>query len=293
MADQTADEELPQNDLLELALACGIPQPVVDKIMTDGYDSPALFRACFHTAESLDRKLKQWLESEIDTDSDEFLTAPITGRIRMLWMKCLDESSQDKSDPTPATDPLTDRLAWTDLPPPKLSPVAITKLKAKFKIDYPGELLDQQTCPCARLLSQVAEQCKKDNTFEWISWKNILSEDQWSKQQEAKSAKAFTPGAALLASAIVEDTPQMLENETQGSPLQIAKVLEIRRNAYVLQGVARLGPWKALDAKMLDLYTTRYGEHSGLRPQTFKSSFLLIEKFGKAFFNLSMRSHGN
>ena len=286
MADQTADEELPQNDLSELALACGIPQPVVDKIMTDGYDCPALFRACFHTAESLDRKLKQWLESEIDTDSDEFLTAPITGRIRMLWMKCFDESSQDKSDPTPATDPLTDRLAWTDLPPPKLSPVAITKLKAKFKTDYPGELLNQQTCPCARLLSQVAEQCKKDNTFEWISWKNILSEDQWSKQQEAKSAKAFKPGAALLASAIVEDTPQMLENETQGSPLQIAKVLEIRRNAYVLQGVAHLGPWKALDAKMLDLYTTRYGEQSGLRPPNIQEFISADRKIWEGIFQL-------
>ena len=155
--------------------------------------------------------VKQWLDSEIDADSDEFLTAPITGRIRMLWMKCFEDSSPAKSDPTPATDPLTGRLAWTDLPPPKLSPVAITKLKAQFKIDYPGELLNQQTGPCARLLSQVAEQCKKDNTFEWISWKNILSEDQWSKQQESKSAKAFKPGAALLASAIVEDTPQMLE----------------------------------------------------------------------------------
>ena len=44
MADQTADEEPPQNDLSDLALACGIPQPVVDKIMSDGYDSPALFR---------------------------------------------------------------------------------------------------------------------------------------------------------------------------------------------------------------------------------------------------------
>ena len=100
MADHTADEEPIRNDLSDLALACGIPQPVVDKIMSDGYDSPALFRACFHTAESLDRKLKQWLESEIDTDSDEFLTAPITGRIRMLWMKCFDESSQEKPDVT-------------------------------------------------------------------------------------------------------------------------------------------------------------------------------------------------
>lgn len=62
------------------------------------------------------------------------------------------------------------------------------------------------------------------------------SEDQWSKQQESKSTKAFKPGAALLASAIIEDTPQMIENETQGSPLQIAKVLEIRRNSYVLHG---------------------------------------------------------
>lgn len=286
MADHLTEDEPPQNELSELALSCGIPQTVVDQITKDGYDSPALFRACFHTAESLDRKLKQWLESELDTDSDEFLTAPITGRIRMLWMKCSSDSPIDKSDQTPPVDSLTDRLAWTDLPPPKLSPMAITKLKAKFKTDYPGELLNHQTCPCARLLSQVAEQCKKDNTFEWISWKNILSEDQWSKQQEAKSTKAFKPGAALLASAIVEDTPQMLENETQGSPLQIAKVLEIRRNAYVLQGVAHLGPWRALDAKMMDCYTTRYGEQSGLRPPNIQEFISADRKIWENIFQL-------
>lgn len=136
------------------------------------------------------------------------------------------------------------------------------------------------------MLSQVAEQCKKDNTFEWISWKNILSEDQWSKQQEAKSTKAFKPGAALLASAIVEDTPQMLENETQGSPLQIAKVLEIRRNAYVLQGVAHLGPWRALDAKMMDCYTTRYGEQSGLRPPNIQEFISADRKIWENIFQL-------
>ena len=100
MADHLTEDEPPQNELSELALSCGIPQTVVDQITKDGYDSPALFRACFHTAESLDRKLKQWLESELDTDSDEFLTAPITGRIRMLWMKCSSDSPIIGSDST-------------------------------------------------------------------------------------------------------------------------------------------------------------------------------------------------
>ena len=286
MANDEPEDQVPTNELAELALECGIPQTVVDKITRDGYDSPALFRACFHTAESLDRKLKQWLESEIDTDTDEFLTAPITGRMRMLWMKCMDDNVPEKPFSASHNDTLTDRLAWTDLPPPKLSPVAITKLKAKFKADYSGELLNHQTCPCARLLSQVAEQCKPDNVFEWISWKNILSEDQWSKQQESKSTKAFKPGAALLASAIIEDTPQMIENETQGSPLQIAKVLEIRRNSYVLHGVAHLGPWKQLDAKMMDLYTTKYGDQSGLRPPNIQEFISADRKIWEGIFQL-------
>ena len=207
MADFEGDIQLPHNELADLAITCGIPSAVIDRIIGDGYDSPNLFRACFHTAEALDRKLKQWLELELDTDSEEFLTAPLTGRIRMLWLKCGEESLPDKSQKASPNDVLSDRLAWTDLPPPKLSPVSITKLKAKFRSDYPGELLNSNTCPCARLLSQVAEQCKPENTYEWISWKNILSEDQWSKQQESKSAKAFKPGAAMLASAILEDTP--------------------------------------------------------------------------------------
>ena len=146
--------------------------------------------------------------------------------------------------------------------------------------------MNHQTCPCARLLSQVAEQCKPDNVFEWISWKNILSEDQWSKQQESKSTKAFKPGAALLASAIIEDTPQMIENETQGSPLQIAKVLEIRRNSYVLHGVAHLGPWKQLDAKMMDLYTTKYGDQSGLRPPNIQEFISADREIWEGIFQL-------
>lgn len=112
------------------------------------------------------------------------------------------------------------------------------------------------------------------------------SEDQWSKQQESKSTKAFKPGAALLASAIIEDTPQMIENETQGSPLQIAKVLEIRRNSYVLHGVARLGPWKQLDAKMMDLYTTKYGDQSGLRPPNIQEFISADRKIWEGIFQL-------
>ena len=106
---------------------------------------PSLFRACFHAAESSDKKLKQRLEPELDPENDEFLTAPLTGRVRMLWMKCMDESQPEKSWMTLSNETLTDRLAWTDLPPPKLSPIVITKLKAKFRSDYPWELLNANT----------------------------------------------------------------------------------------------------------------------------------------------------
>ena len=266
MADEITEEEPLKNELSELALSCGIPQPVVDQITADGYDSPALFRACFHTAESLDRKLKQWLQSEVDTDSDEFLTAPITGRIRMLWMKCSSESPIDKSEQTPPVDSLTDRLAWTDLPPPKLSPMAITKLKAKFKTDYPGESLNHQTCPCARLLSQVAEQC--------------------SKQQEGKSTKAFKPGAALLASAIVEATPQLLENETQGPPYRLPRFWKSAGMAYAVAGGCSSRSMESTRRKNDGLlYHTLWGK-SGLRPPNIQEFISADRKIWENIFQL-------
>eukprot|EP00435_Cladocopium_sp_Y103_P071072 s151_g36.t1 len=250
------------NELTDLATQCGVPPPLIDKIIGDGYNTPSLFAFSFSTAEALDTKILTWLaadEDEEQEDDDVRLTSPFAGAIRALWHHSFHEiSSASMPAATPTSDPpsLESRLAWTDLPPPKLSAEHVLQLKAKFRTNYPGELLTAATTPCLRLLSQVMHQTRPGNCLEWLPWKCLVSEEHWNRAQEAKVSKTFKPGSALLASALVEDVPEL--DDIQGNPFFLSRVLEVRRNAYVLVGIAHLGAWKEVDSKVMEHYTKTY-----------------------------------
>lgn len=276
------------DDLKELAIQCGVPEAVVDRITRHGYTTPSLFAFSFSTPAALDTKILEWLADDGEPEDEEAcLISPQAGAIRALWHHSFHQIHNPSLAPAPSaseTPSLESRLAWTDLPPPKLSAEHVLQLKSKFREHYPGELLTASNTPCLRLLSQVMHQTKPGNCLEWLPWKSLVSEENWNRAQEAKVSKTFKPGSALLASALVEDVPEL--DDIQGNPFFLSRVLEVRRNAYVLVGIAHLGAWKEIDSKVMDHYTKTYSESSGLRPPSLQEFLQCDRKLWETIFHL-------
>ena len=258
MPDESAfaDPLLPMDDLKALALQCGVPEGVVEKITDNGYTTPSLFAFSFSIPAALDTKILEWLADDGEPeDEEDCLISPQAGAIRALWHYSCNQIHNPSlfSEPTASQPPsLGSRLAWIDLRPPKLSAEHVLQLKSKFKEHYPGELLTASTTPCLCLLSQVMHQTKPGNCLEWLPWKSLVPEENWNRTQEAKVSKTFKPGSALLASVLVEDVPEL--EDIQGNFFFVSRFLEVRRNA-----------WKEVDCKVMEHYTKTYSGSSTKR----------------------------
>ena len=90
----------------------------------------------------------------------------------------------------------------------------------------------------------------------------------------------------MLASSLFEDVPQLNEADMKSSPFFVQRILEVRRNAYVLCQAAHLGPWKQLDHKMLEAYSKTYSESSGLRAPTLQEFISADRKIWEVVFQL-------
>ena len=137
--------------------------------------------------------------------------------------------------------------------PPKLSSEAVQDLVSDFKLNYPGELLDDDTMPSIRLLSLVQHSLKPGEKLRWIPWQFRLSAKQYQEIMEAKSSKPMRTEAHILASALYDDTPEMAV-----AHLRLSSLLALPHPDRLSQclGPLRGSPLnnlKAFDKKVLDL----------------------------------------
>ena len=149
--------------------------------------------------------------------------------------------------------PQASPTSWMENLPPKLSSEAVQDLVSDFKLNYPGELLDDDTMPSIRLLSLVQHSLKPGEKLRWIPWQFRLSAKQYQEIMEAKSSKPMRTEAHILASALYDDTPEMAVAHLRLSASWLSRIQTVFRNAWALCGAAHLNNLKAFDKKVLDL----------------------------------------
>ena len=293
MADMSSEMppgEEDDSELKQLVATCGLPDEVYNNLVSMGLESPNLFVCAFVTSIDLNTRLPDILETCCDTSDVHLTTSALAARVRDLWNRAhrsLHAPSESRAPPDPPTASASAQaMDWLDLPPRKLSPVEVVNMKKQFKQSYPGELLTEASTPCIRLLSQVAQQLQPGQVLEWLPWRCLVSEQTWNRAQETRVGRSLRPGAAMLASSLFEDVPQLNEADMKSSPFFVQRILEVRRNAYVLCQAAHLGPWKQLDHKMLEAYSKTYSESSGLRAPTLQEFISADRKIWEVVFQL-------
>ena len=98
---------------------------------------------------------------------------------------------------------------WMEHLPPRLTQDIVQDMVDKFKANYPGELLDQDSLPSIRLLSLVHHSLKPGEKIRWIPWQFRLSARQYQEHMEAKTAKPLRTEAQIIASAFFDETPEV------------------------------------------------------------------------------------
>ena len=171
--------------------------------------------------------------------------------------------SQQAAHPVPTTEvipsvqsaimPQSSPTSWMENLPPKLSSDAVQDLVNDFKLNYPGELLDDDTMPSIRLLSLVQHSLKPGEKIRWIPWQFRLSAKQYQEIMEAKSSKPMRTEAHILASALYDDTPEMAVAHLRLAASWLSRIQTVFRNAWALCGAAHLNNLKAFDKRVLDL----------------------------------------
>ncbi|CAE7230678.1 Parp12, partial [Symbiodinium sp. CCMP2456] len=171
--------------------------------------------------------------------------------------------SQQAAQPSPTPEPLpsvqsalipqASPTSWMENLPPKLSSEAVQDLVNDFKLNYPRELLDDDTMPSIRLLSLVQHSLKPGEKIRWIPWQFRFSAKQYQEIMEAKSSKPMRTEAHILASALYDDTPEMAVAHLRLSASWLSRIQTVFRNAWALCGAAHLNNLKAFDKKVLDL----------------------------------------
>ena len=148
--------------------------------------------------------------------------------------------------------------------PPKLTQDKIDALIDRFKKNYSGEILTQDTTPSIRLLSLVHEGLK--SRLGWIPWQYRLSVKQYQEIHEAKTQRPWRSEMQLLAHAFVDDMPEIHLDNKPLLPGWFYRCQTVFRNALAMCGAAHLANLKLYDARVADYALA--SAPSGLRTVT-------------------------
>ena len=144
----------PAMDLAAIFKECNVQATFADKILEGGWTAELFSMMNF--ADDLE---------EILEETSGALTPLQRAALKLSWTKCQSSSSPPSgpaSSATAASSVSPDQApTWTETFPPKLTSTTVAALKAKFRADYPVEILTLETTPSLRLLSMVHHQRSK------------------------------------------------------------------------------------------------------------------------------------
>ena len=167
---------------------------------------------------------------------------------------------------------------WMEHLPPRLTQEAVQDMIDKFKANYPGELLDQDSMPSIRLLSLVHHSLKPGEKLRWIPWQFRLS------------AKPIRAEAQIIASAFFDETPEVPVEHMRLAAAWLERIQTVFRNAWALCGAAHLQNLKALDKKVRELCLQQPDAQLGLRTPTTGELIAADRKIWAAISDLVAQS---
>ena len=222
------DVEVTSLDLKAILQTARVPDPLTN-LLDGAYESIEDFAYAFPTIEALDPWLRK-LSAEVfqqlgNLDAESILFSQPAARLRMAlrgglgwaglgWAHSRREDTllAKTEEPARGVTPTPQQVSWMEHIPPKLTQDKIDALIDRFKKNYLGEILTQDTAPSIRLLSLVHEGMK--SRLSWILWQYRLSVKQYQEIHEAKTQRPWRSEMQLLAHAFVDDTPEInLENK--------------------------------------------------------------------------------
>ena len=256
------------SSLAQLLAEHQVHEHFVALITASGFTSVADFAWGFHVISDLDALLAQ-LSDEQTAD----LGPDPPRSVHMARMRrCLDTAHtlMRASAPASACASAASALAsqpntWAEHLPPRLTPESVQQMQDTFRVNYPGELLDQDSMPSIRLLSLVHFSLKPGQRLKWVPWQYRLSARQYQESIEAKSSKPIRTEAQILASAFFDDTPEMPVEHMRLSTAWLERIQQVFRNAWALCGAAHLANLKAFDKRVRELCFASPDPALGLR----------------------------
>ncbi|CAE7829501.1 unnamed protein product [Symbiodinium sp. CCMP2592] len=187
--------------LVALADQCKVP-PDYHGILA-GFDV-SLFGCIAADSSALDEALKDLLEGAVEPPSTAQRLLLLSS-LRLLYETCRQQSSASRQGKRQEENDITSGLStssWSEQFPPKLSGERVMSLQKQFHARYPGEILDPDNYPSARLLAYVAKVIQKGE-LRWIPWKLRMSQAQQDSLALRRPAKV-----PRLEELIYDDVPQ-------------------------------------------------------------------------------------
>ncbi|CAE7197295.1 unnamed protein product [Symbiodinium sp. CCMP2592] len=187
--------------LVALADQCKVP-PDYHGILA-GFDV-SLFGCIAADSSALDEALKDLLEGTVEPPSTAQRLLLLSS-LRLLYETCRQQSSASRQGKRQEENDITSGLStssWSEQFPPKLSGERVMSLQKQFHARYPGEILDPDNYPSARLLAYVAKVIQKGE-LRWIPWKIRMSQAQQDSLALRRPAKV-----PRLEELIYDDVPQ-------------------------------------------------------------------------------------
>ena len=171
---------------------------------------------------------------------------------------------------------LQDRVA------PVISIPEYERLIARFKVEFPCEILSDATTPGRSYLRKLNHQ-KVLKSFEWVSWTSIISKSQ-EDELSTKIRKTPTNEQAAIISSLWDQEVQWGNNEQNPSPYHVQNVFTVRRHAMAMLDICHIKYLKELDTAMMTEYTRTYDSKSSLRaPNLHETIHADKEIFSKIF----------
>ena len=161
------DVEVTSLDLKAILQTARVPDPLTN-LLDGAYESIEDFAYAFPTIEALDPWLRK-LSAEVlqqlgNLDAESILFSQPAARLRMALRgahsRREDTLLAKTEEPARGATPTPQQVSWMEHVPPKLTQDKIDALIDRFKKNYPGEILTQDTTPSIRLLSLVHEGLK-------------------------------------------------------------------------------------------------------------------------------------
>lgn len=254
-------------EFVHTMVSCHVPEWIQDHLKHQGFHSADLFRFAFVDSDALESFIQKLLQPS-DGD-DAWKSSPQAASVRLLHHRISDRQYvSEVTAPPEGSEPVESnqllQLAWAELPPKRVRDSEFVRLKKEFSHKYPSELLTTSSTPCVRLLSTILQQ-KERNCYQWLPWRELLSESKAIDLSERGRKRQRIEGLLVFDTALeVEDS------DVSAAPWALATMFEVRRNAFALAQVCHLAAMKSYDQAFMKLYTAKPSD--GLRPPNMKEA---------------------